>query len=313
MEDVRRAYRRNELVLFLGAGISLDAGLPNWNTLLSRLLVAMIGERLPGNLSATEKEKTAMAQDLQKLHAASPLLEARYIRKGLGDTFGDAVGRSLYEGLPADVRVTSATLDAIARLCVPRRDGPGIRAIVTYNFDDLLERHLKDVDVKAKPVYREGDGVAPDELGVFHVHGFLPRETGAYDGLSESLLVFSEEGYHEVYLDAYSWSNMVQLGFLRDSIGLFVGLSVTDPNLRRLLDIAAKKNKAAKHFVVLKRQLSSDFLEASALSESRAEVIEAFLSAHHLLQEASFEELGLKSVWLQHHDEIPSLLTSIKA
>lgn len=54
-----------------------------------------------------------------------------------------------------------------------------------------------------------------------------------------------------------NWANLTQLNFLLNSTCIFIGLSMADPNLRRLLDIASKKSKVntdcCKHYVILER------------------------------------------------------------
>ena len=55
--------------------------------------------------------------------------------------------------------------------------------------------------------------------------------------------------------DAYNWSNIIQLNCFLENTCMLIGLSVTDPNLRRLLDVAAKNNNVPKHYVLLKRLL----------------------------------------------------------
>ena len=314
IEQLKKLYSKNNLVLFIGAGVPQTAGMPDWKSLLSKLLVAMIEKRLPETLNVSAEEKRVLANELQKFHGYSPQLEARYIRAGLGNSFGEAVSKSLYDGIGKDSCGTSNLLKFIARLCVPTRSGPGIKAVVTYNFDDLIEKHLEETGVRYRSIYRDVDVASQAELGIFHVHGFLPRDVKRYDGVSESLLVFSEEGYHTLFLDPYSWSNIVQLSFLRDSTCLLIGLSVTDPNLRRLLDIAARKNKDSKHYVLLKRQLSTEFLDniGESTIKIQPEVIQTFLSVHHRLQETSFQELGLKIIWFENYDEIPEILDSIQ-
>lgn len=310
IENLKESYKTNDLTLFLGAGISIKAGAPNWKSLISSLLVELIGEKLPDKLNTSDEEKNVIADYIQEIHGTSPLLEARYIRNGLGESFGEAVSKYLYKNIDKNGG-TSKTLQAIAKLCIPPRDGLGVRAVVTYNFDDLVEKNLDNLGIKKRCIYRDKDVANQNEIGIYHVHGFLPRDIGQYDGLTESLLIFSEEGYHTVFIEPYSWSNLVQLNFLRESTCLLVGLSVTDPNLRRLLDIAAKKSKGPKHYVFLKR---FDSLSSKSKSNTlREEVSQTFLSVHHQLQEKSFNELGLNIIWIEDYEkDIPQILESLR-
>ena len=68
-------------------------------------------------------------------------------------------------------------------------------------------------------------------------------------------VVFSEDAYHSQFIDPFSWSNLVQLNHLNNSTCLFIGISLTDPNMRRLLDVSIRKNgKGEKnHYIVKKR------------------------------------------------------------
>jgi hypothetical protein len=309
-ENLKSAYVDNELTLILGAGVSLKAGVPDWKSLVSSLLTDLIGAKLPDALGTSEEEKRAIAEYIQKVNEGSPLLETRYIRNGLGENFQKIVSKYLYRDLPEDGG-TSKTLEAIAKVCIPPRDGPGIRAIITYNFDNLAEKNLEALGIKNRSIYRDNDSASQDEIGVYHVHGFLPQNVEQYDDMSESLLIFSEEGYHTVFQEPYSWSNLVQLNFLRESTCLLVGLSVTDPNLRRLLDIAAKKGKSAKHYVFQKR---FEFTKRKKKSTTiRNEVSQTFMSVHHQLQETLFNELGLNIIWVEDYDrDIPRILNDLK-
>jgi len=67
-------------------------------------------------------------------------------------------------------------------------------------------------------------------------------------------LIFSEEDYNKIYSDAYSWSNLAQLNSFRDNTCLFIGCSLTDPNLRRLLDVAARSGEKPRHYAFLKKK-----------------------------------------------------------
>ncbi len=308
--QLKESYLNNDLALFVGAGVSEPAGIPCWNHLLTDLLVSMIGQKLPKVLNVTDEENKALARQFSILNDVSPLLEARYIRSGFGDSFALAVASALYRDINMKGGGTSELLKSISKLCIPRRSGPGIKSVVTYNFDDLIEKHLEAVGVHYRSIFRDVDIASQDELGIYHVHGFLPRNMEQHDGVSESLFVFSEEGYHTLLEDPYAWSNIVQLNFFRECTCLMLGLSMTDPNLRRLLDIAARKSRKAKHFVFMKRPTSSDFSTEPNLM--RQEVIDGFFAAHFGLQEASFHELGLNIIWIENFNEISSILDSLR-
>lgn len=111
---------------------------------------------------------------------------------------------------------------------IPNRGKLGVRAIINYNFDDLVEKNLKRLRVKYHSIYGEGMIPDTDELGIYHVHGFLPQEKENYENLTKSLLVFSEEGYHKLMLEPYNWANISQLNYMINNTCFFIGLSMTD-------------------------------------------------------------------------------------
>ena len=306
IEKLKQSYSKNDLVLFLGAGVSSSAKMPCWDTLISKLIIFMISERMLGNYPVSEEEKEIMAYQIKEMHGGSPLLLARYIHSGLGNSFEEKISKCLYEDLSNEEKGTSNLLDAISRLCIPKRDGPGIKSIVTYNFDDLIENYLIKLSVKYCSIYRDANIASSSELGIYHVHGFLPQNHKNYDDLSESLLIFSEERYHNLYLDPYFWSNLIQLNYFRENTCLMIGLSGEDPNLRRLLDITAKKNNVPKHYILLKRKSLPENVNI------RAEVKQSMLSAHHALYENYFNDLGLNIIWCEDYDDYPKLINQIK-
>lgn len=307
LEELKNSYKRDELVLFLGAGVSKDAGISEWKDLISDLLVLMIKNKFSKkNRSINDFEADFI---LKELNENSPLLQATFIKAGLGESFEKDVSRFLYKNFNDTNKGTSKLLKSISKLCLPRRNGVGIRAVVTYNFDDLLEVNLKEYNIHYHSLYSEMDYTTPDELGIYHVHGFLPRNPEEYEQLSEGLLVFSEDGYHNLYNDPYSWANITQLNFLRENTTLMIGLSLNDPNLRRLLAISNRRTKASKHFAIMKK---NNFSNTLGVEEIRDDILESFNIVNNELQEKFFEQLGMKIIWVEKYEEIPELLESIK-
>jgi len=123
--------------------------------------------------------------------------------------------------------------------------------------------------------------------------------------LTESLLVFSEEGYHKLMLEPYNWANIVQLSSFMNNTCLFIGLSMTDPNLRRLLDVAAQKDAdgICRHYAIMKRM---------KIKQVSGDEIEKFEQINDELQESFYGKLGVNVIWVDDYKEIPELLREIR-
>lgn len=322
LRDLRNSYSASNLVLFLGAGVSVDAGVPNWDGLLNAMLANLIRHRDSGVI--TEQEIQEIVSRYRLVENSSSLVAARYLRHGLKGKFASDVTAILYQSVDRHEQERAAkgmarapTLSALARLCFPHRNGSGIRAVITYNFDDLLEKHLDTIAVPHRSIFSEGNLATPDELPVYHVHGFLPQDSARFRGLvadGTEGLVFSEEGYHRLFGDPYSWSNLVQLTQLREATCVMIGLSLTDPNLRRLLEVSAKRNERSCHYAIMRRLSMAEFIkgrDGSKVLTVREDAVEHFLTAHHKLQEDVLTELGVKTVWYERFDEIPEIIRSV--
>ncbi|MFB9128610.1 hypothetical protein E2553_24655 [Paraburkholderia dipogonis] len=315
-------YSSGQFSLFLGAGVSASAGMPDWNLLLNTLFLTYLSKETRANDVAAKERTVKLVERMNDINKHSALVTARYLRKGISGTgkdqhaFTRAVRAALYGLRNKDKPAASELIKILARLCMPRRSGAPVRSVVTYNFDDLFEQQLKATAIPYKCVYTQEADVDVDELPVLHVHGFIPEFDG-HAGSEDKSLVFAEEGYHQIYTDAYHWSNLVQLSALRDSTCLMVGLSMADPNLRRLLEIAKRGVEKHRHYAFMKRVDVEEFAvsktkdgERVQLFENREEVSN-FLEENHALTEVLMQELGVTVIWYESHDEIPRFLHSV--
>ena len=306
IEQLHNEYNNDKIVLFLGAGVSKDAGIASWNKLISSLFVELIKKELINNgikISIAEQKK--IVEEMLTQNGTSPLLQARFLKKGFKDNFEKNISDILYQ----NVKGSSKLLEEIGQMCVPNRGKIGIQAIVNYNFDDLIEKTLSKLRIPFHSIYGEGINASNNEIGIHHVHGFLPQSKDQYEDLGKSLLVFSEEGYHKLMVEPYHWANITQLNYMINNTCLFIGLSMTDPNLRRLLEIAALKrddiNQECKHYAIKKR--------FKITNTNSSEAINKFESVNDLLQESFFKELGVNILWIDDYKEIPDILKRIKA
>lgn len=304
--SLRTSYAHEEVALFLGAGVSIDAGIPLWADMIKILLINMIESKIEGK-ELSKADRVALNELAYKNQEDSPLTQMRYIRTAFeNDEYYKLVHDALYSEL---IKSSTKLVDTIAKLGSPKRNHCGVKGIVTYNFDNLVELKLKSRDIDYNVVFRETDMPDINSLNIYHVHGYLPRDISEIDDILESgkemELIFSEEDYHKVYRDAYCWSNLTQLNFFRDSTCLFIGSSLTDPNLRRLLDVAARNGEAPRHYAILIRKKIADAKGA------QKKILKLYQGIDNNVRESYYKSLGINIIWVDKYEEIPNILESL--
>jgi hypothetical protein len=319
ISELCKAWSDDQLVFFLGAGVSIEAGVPVWGNLLASLYNRLL-ERIAPSIAkgSSAPDRSTAVETLMTLQDNSPLMSARTLRWGLGLDFHEAVRTSLYASVKAH---DSEQLTELAQLCNPPRGRVGARAVVTYNFDDLLEQNLSKLKVSYLPIFSGNSRAQWTQLPVYHVHGLIPQQ-GPIP--TDQTLIFSEEGYHTAYNNPYTWSNVVQLNLMTQYSCLFVGLSMTDPNLRRLLEIASAAQSGPRHVALLRR---TKFPNSNALKKCISEdlhcalrnhpppstqIVDTVLAIHQDAWETTLKELGVRVLWFEDFAEIPRILARIR-
>lgn len=283
-----RALNAGRLSLFCGAGASIGAGILSWDNLLLMLLESMM-IRMSRKHSLSVEEVDPM--EFQRSYSPSALVVGKYLKTNLGNDFLPQLRDALYSKNPK----SCAIIEAIVDLARPQRDGKPLDSIVTFNFDGLIEEALSANNIRHIAIYEEGMRYSCSELPIYHVHGYLPRKGRIKKNTD---VVFSEDAYHNQFIDPFSWSNLIQLNKLSQNTCLFIGLSLNDPNLRRLLDVAYRKNPSRElnHYVIKKIPSHSEgTINSLAL----------------LLEEQDANELGLNVVWVREYSHIAPLLREI--
>jgi hypothetical protein len=144
-----------------------------------------------------------------------------------------------------------------------------------------------------------------NELPIFHVHGFLPSKGKLPDNAD---IVFSEDAYHTQFIDPFSWSNLVQLNYLNTSTCLFLGISLTDPNMRRLIDVSKRKSgkDEINHYIIKRRYKIEDLTidPTKKTGNSLVKIIEN-------IEEQDAKNLGINIIWISEFSEIPNIIKQI--
>jgi len=321
---LREAYVSGSLVLVLGAGVSVDYGLPSWNTLLQ----ALLAKTFHGDGDGDERA-LLFAEIFNRTFEPSPLIAARYLAGQFKDTklgFEKAIRDLLYRQMQDDV--TSETMKELVQLAAAPGRSPNLDSIITYNFDDILEHEVDGatIDVPIRSIFSVGQNPKENELPIYHVHGYIPRKGRL---THQNMITLGEDLYHRQYTEVYSWANLVQLAKFKDNHCIFIGTSFTDPNQRRLLDIAATQRGDAQvqHFMIKKRYTASaiekrlrTFLESNKdVFDRKAmqniafkELVEKMIDAVHRFDHNDALSLGVHTIWIDDFDEIPSVLKEMR-
>ena len=263
--DAAYDFSRGNVTLFLGAGVSIDAKLPSWDSLLERIVASL-------NAGGATLSYDSVSKDAGK----STLITARALRMAsAGVPFENVVKHALYATSAQKSDLVDSLVAAI------EQKGSRITGVITYNFDNVLENNLSKPFCSVTDENRINPGTFP----IFHVHGFIPDSAS----MPSSQIVFSEEAYHEVYKHSYHWSNIEQMHALANTSCCFIGLSMIDPNLRRLLDIASERDKDFYHYAFLRRPEFED-----------PDTVDKMLT-----------ELHVKVIWYMRFSQLPKMIKRV--
>lgn len=323
---LRKDLSDGELVLFLGAGVSMSANMLGWADLVSKVYFEALNSK-GIKIKDIRRDPKSYWKLAESFGNGNLLIRTRYAKLLLEENFNNIVHRWLYK----DSTDTSDLIKQISNIIALRDeyDRRLVNSVVTYNYDNLIEENLKLLDVPVTPIWRESQRVLPSSVGIYHVHGYLPKDN-EYSGN----IVFSEDEYHELYKNPYTWSNVIQLNLFRERTCLFIGSTLSDPNIRRLLDVSKQSNFSKQHYIIYPRIYTEEkyrgiINDAQQLSIIRKnnnenvinklnyllmdeEVIRETMLAEELLIEKDFSNLGLNVIWISDFSEIPKILETIR-
>ena len=291
IEDARRAFHNEKISIFLGAGVSADAGLPNWNGLLKGMLKR---ENQKPFHYLNEENSDAIIDAL----ANSSIVVGRYTYNGYGDMkrFSGRIKKVLYAK-----QKDSRLVDMLCSVLVSEGGREHVAHVITYNYDDLIEQRLDEMQYEDYYSVYGKNRDASKRLPIYHVHGMIPQRE-----LISSTPILSEKDYHNLYKNNHNWANVVQLYSMNNTTCFFIGLSMTDPNLRRLLDfsrsdegISHTEKDVYPHYAFLQKKELNDTPQQNANEE------------HWREMELMLNEFGINIIWYGEHSELPGLIQQI--
>lgn len=354
IEDLKNAFKGRGLTLYLGAGVSQANGLPGWEELIVSLYYQTIqdGELadsfkpFPNYLYAIAEwqlQRSKLPLDVivrrcKNAYHKNPDLFLQNLKinlyKSLGLTNTNFKKFKISPEEQKKLRDKNPTLKAVVELCKKSRPPKkGIASIITYNYDNLLDLMLLDDNDDFISIWKEGQDVA-HLTPIYHVHGYIPA---AYENINEDEIILSEQQYNMMSQDAYYWGNIIQTNQLLSNTGLMIGLSLTDRNIRRILDAVDKMPCPTHNYIILpspkKIKITENSEDIKKISEKAKEYVEKFVDGgikrpekapHEIIRiidrisnsdsksyKNDFADLGLKVIWIDDFKEIPHILKKI--
>ncbi|AFR49075.1 hypothetical protein KTR9_2438 [Gordonia sp. KTR9] len=143
-KDLGTRARDGDLALFLGAGVSVSAGLPGWKALLEEL----------GSRAGVDANTLMNLED-------SPLDQAELISLRLGDNLGSEIARIVRRAKKVS-------------LAHPLVAGLRCREVVTTNYDELYEDAVEATG-ELRPTVIPWEAVQPRRPRVLKMHGEVGR------------------------------------------------------------------------------------------------------------------------------------------
>jgi hypothetical protein len=212
------------LSLFLGAGASMGFGLPNWDSLTQNLC----GEA-----------KVTRDPNLSNESQAENIFISVYKKDRI--KFARAVQLSLYKH-PFEIdKIVSAEnklLSALGAIVMNSIRGRAV-GVVTFNFDDLLEKYLAIRGFVVDSCVTLPSWRSSSDVQVLHQHGLLESDVS---NEPDNPIVFTGIDFDEIVGKTQNLWRQRVLDLLQSTTPIFVGLSGNDANLRSMLSEASKQH-----------------------------------------------------------------------
>jgi hypothetical protein len=158
---------------------------------------------------------------------------------------------------------------------------------------------VKNIDIITSSITNTYRG----RLKYIYAHGFLPINGLCKKPLSHNdKLVFRENEYITLSNSAYSWQSSIFTNVVNQKPVLFIGLSLTDPNIRKWLAWvqSIRKRDVEKIEATAKESSRHFWIEIDPGNKERKQLIESIV--YHL---------GIRIIWIQNWNELENCLLNV--
>lgn len=211
--DLITAVREGKCALFTGAGVSMSAGLPGWESLLWSLIKR-----------AKEQELVGESKENELRELLSSPQNFLMVAQELSDDFGKESFRSEIARIINDGETKPSALHA-------ELTGVPFCLVVTTNYDQLLENAhaVANGEIPRTYTYMDAadfaDALWRDEFFILKAHGDVNRK---------SSMIITQRDYRTTIFATPGYRAVLSAIFTVKTV-LFVGVSLSDPETELLL------------------------------------------------------------------------------
>ncbi len=325
-QQLEKAYQREGVVIVLGAGVSIGSNLPNWEQLIIGIAQKCLGDKG----ASVVKE---LRQHDYSLPAIASVIERRFRQQGTQAQFLEYVREVLYAGLPPElyrqmmdedrkkqfvewIQETNPTLRSVASFSALKNQtasfqaNPLVYGIITFNLDALLQTYVNARYIMGglhflRTIERPSSDYIFGRTNVYHMHGYLRFDAFAGDPSKESGdILLTEQEYFDFFNSPTSVFNYTSLYMLREHPCLFIGLSMQDNNLRRLLHYSKVERERGLIAEGRQDRVERQTMRHFAVMKREGDAIDEWI-------ETSLQPLGVRVLWVDEFHEIPDRLATV--
>jgi hypothetical protein len=232
-DKLKEAYRQKRCAVLVGAGASAGAGLPTWGAFLNKMVAEGVRHLVIPTSRAAEYRK--LIKDPAKfLMVASGLKEdiRAYFDAFVDDTFIAPKPK------PTNFHKALVSLDKL-------------QFVLTTNYDTIIEREYRSAGQEDVPVLSFSDvgelqrRLAKREFFILKAHGDAAKVGNG--------IILTELDYRDILYRQRAYQGLLSAMFTMFTI-VFVGASMTDPEIRLLLNYIADAfapNAGPSHYALM--------------------------------------------------------------
>jgi hypothetical protein len=237
-EDLLSSFKRGKGGVFVGAGVSISAGLPSWKNFLEKMIdFASEVANLP------ESKKNSMKGLLG--NPEKFLMIAEELKEYLASDFNKFINLTFKDQAPGPSEIHKAIIEVPSKFTI------------TTNYDNLLERAYAQLngDIPNTFTFKEGSDIIfnlfNDKYFILKAHGDASRP---HQGI-----ILTENDYRIILYKEPGYKSILENLFASNSL-LFLGSSLQDPELRLLLGYVhnAFQGSGPKHYALINKDELSE-------------------------------------------------------